>query len=841
MDPQHRLMIEVTYEALETSGLSLDDIAGTQTGVFMGHFTSDYQEMIFRDPETAPAYTTTGASKTSLANRISWLFDLHGPSFSVDTACASSLVALHLACQSLRTGESDIAIVGGVNLMLNPEMFMYFSNQHFLSPDGKCKSFDESANGYGRGEGFAAVILKRVDDAISNGDPLRAIIRGSGSNQDGHTKGFTLPSAESQAALIKDTYRRAGLDYRDTKYVEAHGTGTQAGDTKETEALFNTISKERSPENKLLIGSVKSNIGHLEACAGLAAVVKSVLILESGMIPPTIHYQKGNPNIPFDEWNIEVPLTLTPWPTKGLRRVSTNSFGYRGTNAHAILDDAYHYLKHRGLQGNHYTKLPERPVYLQHDHSNVLSDGLSYKLSRSLTNGHSNDLTNRQSNGLTSGHSNGLANGHSEGLLNGSQKANGFEIPLRPRLYIFSAQDKEGLKRVKLSFGKFLTAKSTELGEYSQETHTYQADLAYTLSQRRTHLQWRTFSIASSLNQLSQLLGDPDSDAVVRQATKQLRIGFIFTGQGAQWPKMGLELMSYTCFRESIETADQFLHAKCGCPWSVREELGKGKSTSQLHLASHSQTLCTVLQVALVDLAKTWNITPVAVAGHSSGEIGAAYCLGALSREDAWKIAYYRGLFSSGMKTTAPDLDGSMMAVGTSSKQAEIYISQVKKGEVVVACVNSPSSVTLSGDTTGIDELLDLLKAEGVFARKLQVDTVYHSPHMQTVAQDYLEAIADIKPKANSGSCRMHSSVTEGLIESSELGAINWVWNLTSPVQFAAAIHDMMRPLIGGGRSVQNTVDILVEIGPHSALQGPATQSLYLILTISALSRALSA
>ena len=215
-------MIEVTYEALEKAGLSLDDIAGTQTGVFMGHFTSDYREMIFRDPEAAPAYTASGASKTSLANRISWLFDLQGPSFSLDTACSSSLVALHLACQSLRTGESDIAIVGGVNLLLNPEMFMYFSNQHFLSPDGKCKSFDESANGYGRGEGFAAVILKRVDDAVSDGDPLRAIIRGSGSNQDGHTKGFTLPSAESQAALIKDTYRRAGLDYQDTNYVEAH-------------------------------------------------------------------------------------------------------------------------------------------------------------------------------------------------------------------------------------------------------------------------------------------------------------------------------------------------------------------------------------------------------------------------------------------------------------------------------------------------------------------------------------------------------------------------------------------------------------------------------------------
>lgn len=216
------MMIEVTYEALEKAGLPLHEIAGTRTGVFMGHFTSDYREVIFRDPESAPAYTASGASKTSLANRISWLLDLQGPSFGLDTACSSSLVALHLACQSLRTQETDIAIVGGVNLLLNPEMFMYFSNQQFLSPDGKCKSFDESGNGYGRGEGVAAVILKRVDDAILNRDPIRAVIRGTGSNQDGHTTGFTLPSAEAQATLIRDTYRRAGLDFRSTHYVEAH-------------------------------------------------------------------------------------------------------------------------------------------------------------------------------------------------------------------------------------------------------------------------------------------------------------------------------------------------------------------------------------------------------------------------------------------------------------------------------------------------------------------------------------------------------------------------------------------------------------------------------------------
>lgn len=513
------------------------------------------------------------------------------------------------------------------------------------------------------------------------------------------------------------------------------------------------------------------------------------------MIPPTIHYRKGNPKIKFEEWNIEIPITLTPWPIGGPRRISTNSFGYGGTNAHAILDDAYHYLKARGLQGNHYTNIPG---YLGHGINNA-------------------------PNGVP----NNVPNGISNGLLNGFVKANGANGHHHARLFVLSAQDKEGLKRLNLTLAEYLKVKSAELEDHSEATQTYLRDLAFTLSQRKSQLQWRTFRIASSLEQLSQSLNDGEADAVVHRSTKQPRIGFIFTGQGAQWPRMGTELMSYTSFRESVNAADEYLGLECGCSWSVTEELEKGKSSSQLHLATYSQTLCTVLQVALVDLLKAWGISPMAVVGHSSGEIGAAYCLGALSREDAWKIAYYRGLLSAGMKIAAPNLEGAMMAVGISPEQAEKRISQVKRGEVVVACINSPSSVTISGDTAGIDELLDMLKAEGIFARKLKVDTAYHSPHMQMVAQEYFEAIVDIELRIPSGSCKMHSSVTGGLIESSDLGATNWVRNLTSPVQFAAALHDMMRPLLlNGKRSDENALDVLIEIGPHSALQGPASQTL---------------
>lgn len=842
MDPQHRMMIEVAYQGLESAGLSLQDVAGSRTGVFIGHFSSDYRDMIFRDPDRAPTYTFSGTSKTSLANRISWLFDLKGPSFSLDTACSSSLVALHLACQSLRTGESDIAIVGGVNLLWNPELFMYLSNQHFLSPDGKCKSFDESANGYGRGEGIAALVLRRVDDAIAAQDPIRAIIRGTGSNQDGHTKGFTLPSAEAQARLIRDTYSAAGLDFRDTRYVEAHGTGTQAGDTEETLALSETISKERSSSDPLYIGSVKSNIGHLEACAGLAGVFKSVLILESGTIPSTIHYKKGNPRIKFEEWGLEVPITLTPWPTSGLRRISVNSFGYGGTNAHAILDDAYHYLQSHGVQAMHYTEdsrrdgLMSRSSINSHPSSSIktrfsgrdnrISHSVPDYIAKSTPNSTTQDFTNDKSKSSMKGYANGDVKPYTNGYVNGDERLpnniNDQDREVMPRLFLFSAQDKEGLKRTKQALANHLLNK---MGDESLNSQTYLADLSFTLSRRAT-LQWRTSITASSIQQLWENLQN-DENASITRARGRPRIGFVFTGQGAQWPKMGIELMVYPVFRESIQAADEYLRAACSCSWSVEGELMKDKSSSRLHLAEFSQTLCTVLQIAIVDLLRTWKIAPVAVAGHSSGEIAAAYCLGALTREDAWRAAHYRGVVSTALKNIAPDISGSMIAVGRSPEQAQIWISQAKKGDIVIACINSPSSVTLSGDTAGIDEMAAKFAEMEVFARKLKVDTAYHSPHMQIVAQDYFDYIGDIKTRSQTGECRMHSSVTGRQIQPNELGAANWVRNLTSPVQFAAAIHDMVRPMQDNGKRLEeNAVDLLIEIGPHSALQGPSTQTL---------------
>jgi zearalenone synthase (highly reducing iterative type I polyketide synthase) len=767
MDPQQRMIMESTVEALEQSGMSAYELSGTQTGVWMANFTSDYREMLYRDPETAPMYTLAGASNTSTSNRISYFMNFKGPSFTLNTACSSSLVATHLACQSLALGESSTAVVGGTSLLLNPDLFMFLSNQNFLAADGCCKAFDESGDGYGRGEGVATLILKSVDQALAHGDPIRAVIRGSAVNQDGRTRGMTLPNAEAQEQLIKQAYHSAGLDMAETRYVECHGTGTKAGDSTETEALSRTLSRVRTDSDRLWIGSVKANIGHLEACAGLASLIKCVRILETGYIPSTPSFKRGNPNVKWDEWKLRVPTALTKWPTNDLRRVSTQGFGYGGTNAHLVLDDAYHYLESRRLQGHHYTINFNTPPT--------------------------------------------------------SLRPNGTHDPM-PRIFCLSAHDRDGLKRMRSSLLQHLTSKSDWLRRVDEED--YLRDLAYTISERRTRLQWRTYVTASSLSELEKNLLSEDSLAV-RCPPRSPRLGFVFTGQGAQWPEMGMHLMRYDVFKKSVERSARFVMDVLGCDWDVVQELSRPKASSRLGLAVFSQTLCTVLQVALVDLLASWNIHPSAVAGHSSGEIGAAYCLGVLSQEDAVKVAYYRGALSAEMKQMDPTIRGAMMAVGASPTDVQRHIDGIAQKTVVIACVNSPSSVTVSGDELAVDELEARLKEQNIFARKLKVEMAYHSPHMQTIAADYFDAIADISVNPARDSCRMHSSVIGRAIRPEDLGAGNWVRNLVSPVQFADAVHDMVRPVGDDGkRSTENAVDLLVEVGPHAALQGPATQTL---------------
>jgi phthiocerol/phenolphthiocerol synthesis type-I polyketide synthase C len=338
MDPQQRLLLELTWEAFEKAGIKPSVWRGSDTGVFVGISTTDNAYASIDDLATIDSTSATGNTNSIAANRLSYFFDLKGPSMSVDTACSSSLVAFHQACQAIQSGDSSAAIVAGVSLHLHPMGFINFSKTSMLSPAGRCTPFDEAGKGYARSEGAGVVLLKRLSKAVEDGDEILAVVAASGVNCDGKTSSLTVPSSEAQARLLDEVYRKAGITAEEVSYIEAHGTGTQVGDPIETSAIAEVLGKRRPTESPLPIGSVKSNVGHLEAASGIAGLVKALLILNNRIIPPTIHLKKVNPKIPLSDWGLAVPVEPTPLPAKGRLVVGVNSFGFGGANAHVVLE-----------------------------------------------------------------------------------------------------------------------------------------------------------------------------------------------------------------------------------------------------------------------------------------------------------------------------------------------------------------------------------------------------------------------------------------------------------------------------------------------------------------------
>ena len=390
----------------------------------------------------------------------------------------------------------------------------------------------------------------------------------------GKTPGIVQPSSEAQASLIRSTYEAAGLEFDSTRYFEAHGTGTRVGDPLELGALVSTLgTTKRSAEHPLYVGSVKTNIGHLEGTAGLAGLLKSILAIENGVIFPSLNFKKPNPKLPLKQWHLQVPTKLTAWPTTGLRRVSVNSFGYGGSNAHVIIDDAYNYLKQRGIQGN--TTTVALPPYF---------------------NGVDDDIDS------------GL------GTTSPSTESD-TEDEKHHRLFVLSSPEQAALQRLASLYSSHLDDKITKS---SRSTESYLNNLAFTLGKRRSVFQWRSAFVANSSADLSTALKGSTKGA---RAGKPPGIAFVMTGQGAQWPAMGRELLHYDIFKQAVEKADHYL-ATIGADWSVLQELNAADKESKIHQARYSQPLCTIVQVALVDLLSHWGVQPAAVVGHSSGEIG---------------------------------------------------------------------------------------------------------------------------------------------------------------------------------------------------------------------------
>ena len=777
LDPDQRIILETSFHALESAGLPMESLAGSNTSVFMGTFGREYGTFWARDPMQLPKYAGTGTGPALLANRVSWFYDFRGTSITLDTACSSSMNALHLACESLRAGSSDAALIGGSNLILNPDTAMIpLTNLGFLSPDGRCYAFDHRANGYARGEGYGVLVLKRLKDAISAGDTIRAVIRATGSNQDGRTPGISQPRAEAQAALIRQTYASAGLPLARTRFFEAHGTGTAVGDPIEASAIAQVFGAHRSVDSPLYVGAVKSNIGHLEGASALAGLVKTILALEKSIIPPNINLEKVNPKIPVDDWHITFPTSPTSWPVDGdgisVRRASVSSFGYGGANAHVILDDAASYLATHGLQGKHNTVTEATPVLPQA----MATDGE-------------------------------VKGGNSEFSQN--------------RLFVWSAADENGIQRLGMAYLEYLNTQVTNLGDGDSRRRL--DTVAYTLGAKRSVLPWKSYLVARSLSQLHEQLQTTGLPKPVRSSTAAAASGpgltFVFTGQGAQWHAMGRELLVYPVFKQSIQQADAYITSQLGCEWSVAEELlSRDENHTNVDKPAYSQCLCTVLQVALVDLLRSWNIHASAVVGHSSGEIAAAYCAGGLSRESAWKTAYFRGALAADLEAQLQDASqpGAMMAVGISEEALAPYLERLE-GAVTVGCVNAPANVTVTGSAKGVAALQVELETNKIFCRRLRVTLPYHSRRMGAIAEKYIHALQGIcvhhDTPDRGKACPMYSSVTATAVDSERLSNPGyWVSNLVSTVRFSEAVGNLV---------AQTGIEHFIEVGPAAALKRP--------------------
>ncbi|KAI1777435.1 putative polyketide synthase [Hypoxylon cercidicola] len=773
IDPMQRWLLETAYRALENAGITMEEVSGSSTAVYTGCLSQDYMLQIARDAEFSPTYAALGIGLSMLANRLSWFFNLHGPSVALDSACSSSAIAVDIACQALRNGSCDMSMVAGCNLLFSPDYFTWLSNLGFLSLDGRCYSFDHRANGYARGEGIGVIILKRLQDAIRDGNTIRAVIRSTRSNEDGRTPGITQPSLQAQETLIKETYLKAGLSMAPTRYFEAHGTGTPLGDPLETQAMGLAFRHHRTAFDPLYVGAVKSNIGHLEGASSIASIVKTVLALEKGVIPPNANFEKLNPKIDAKSLALKFPERGIPWPTQGLRRASINSFGYGGANTHIVIDDAYHYLSLRHLSGKHNT-LPFPPQ--------ILPDGT---------------ITTSSHNGVNDFHDHHV-----------------------PKLLVWSSSDRNGLTRVSQAYESHTT-------EESKKNHSSFLDnLAYTLDSHRSHFQWRSFAIVESPAELGSLQSRMSSPVQVSSIPPC--IGYIFTGQGAQWFAMGRELILYPSFAAGLDQASHYLQG-LGCQWSIIDELLKNRETSRIDDSEFSQTVCTVLQVAIVDLLSSFGVEPTAVAGHSSGEIAAAYAGGYISGESAWRLAYLRGLASSELSEhSESEPTGAMMAVGSPEEGVRDLIATINQGAasfgLSIACINSPNSVTVAGEQPLVDQLESHLHKQGILARKLRVKVAYHTRQMNKVSDKYHSMIGPLSERKGCKRVPMISSVTGKRVSETELlDAAYWTLNMVSPVQFSRAVCATCEHPTA---TSVDTVDYLMEIGPHAALQAPIREIL---------------
>lgn len=715
MDPQQRLLLQGTWEALEDAGQVPARLAGGRVGVYVGISGNDYVRRQFADPGEVHALTPTANALSIAANRISYLLDLRGPSMSVDTACSSSLVAVHLALRELRSGGSDLAIAAGVNLLIEPHASLALARAGMLAPDGRCKPFDAAADGYVRGEGCVVVVLKPLDRAVADGDRIYALVLGSEVNQDGRSNGLTAPNPAAQEAVLRGAYADARADPGAVQYVECHGTGTVLGDVIEAAALGAVVGAGRDPGRECLIGSVKSNLGHLEPAAGLAGLAKVALSLYHGHVPGTLHLRTANPGIDFAALGLRVTAAGCEWPqAPGARLAGVSSFGFGGTNAHVVLGAA---------------------------------------------------------------------------PASASQAA---ARPAGPVVLPVSARHPEAL-----------TAAADALAERLDELEAVgQVDLpalAASLSVRRTHHPWRRAAVGRTVAELSAQLRAVEPRQLA-EATTDRRIVFAFPGQAGHASAALMALAeSEPLALATLRRCEEILQDESG--WSLLDVLRAEDADRVLREdTTIAQPAAVAMQLALAAAWQALGIRPAEVIGHSLGEVSAAAVAGALSVEQAMRVAIARGKASASAIGT-----GRMLALALSEREAAAMCDDSR---IAIATVNSPASVVLSGDGKVLERVRIQVEAAGVLARWVPVDYPSHSPLMAQAAAALTEALDGLDAAAPA--LRFWSSAEGGTLAGSP-DAVYWGKNLHGPVRFA----DAAAALLAAGPVT------VIELGAHPVLRTP--------------------
>lgn len=691
MDPQQRIILQLTWEALEDAHIPANQLRGKPVGVFMGNTNNDYGMLISADPAEAHPYALTGNSSSIIANRVSYAFDFRGPSVAMDTACSSSLVAIHQAVRSLRDGDSEVAVAGGVNLLCSPFATVAFSELGVLSPTGGIRAFSDDADGIVRSDGAGVVVLKRLEDARRDGDNVLAVIKGSAVNSDGRSNGLTAPNPDAQVDVLRSAYADARIDPQAVDYVEAHGTGTILGDPIEATALGTVLGRQRDVAEPLLLGSAKTNFGHTEAAAGVAGVMKVVLAMREGVLPPSLNYSGPNPYIDFDREHLEVVEDPREWPEYSGRAIAgVSGFGFGGTNAHVVI--AAPNLEEEAAAGvGAATANSAAPIGLDREDSAGEAPHVLLPVS---------------------------------GLLP-SRRRQAAEA-----LAAYLEQNKESF---------------TKAGDEADQLRGVALALA-----GHNHGRSRGVVSAATFDEAIaglQRIAAGKQGATVKTADSPSANGpvWVFSGFGSQHRKMAKDLYELSEFFASrLDELDQVVLAESG--WSFVEMVLDDEQNYDTECA---QVGITCVQIALNDLMRALGAKPAAVVGQSMGEIAAAYAVGGITAEEAVRTACHRArLMGEGERLLPEDKQGAMAVVEFGVEELATFTSEHPEyAKVEPAVYAAPGMTTVGGPAEPVQKLVEYLEGEGKFARLLKVKGAGHTSMLDPILGELHYEISDLDPQ----------------------------------------------------------------------------------------------